>query len=201
MPLPILFESRRRHLQRFLILSQRAVALIWLPLIKGIIRTQIKLENQAIVTLDRTQWRTNNLLVVSVIWSKRAWPIYWQMIPKKGNSNLAQQKALLRPVLLLLKSYQVVVVGDREFHSIKLADWLEQQKVNFALRQKKTTYIKTMGHDYQRLSKLGLAPGIKLFLTEVTVTKQRGFGQFNLAAHWQKNSKKKALDLLQKFEE
>ena len=194
LPLPILFESRRRHLQRFLILPQLSVALIWLPLIKGIIRTQIKLGTQAIVALDRTQWRTNNLLVVSVIWSKRAWPVYWQMIPKKGNSNLAQQKAILRPVLLLLKSYQVVVVGDREFHSIKLADWLEQQKVNFALRQKKTTYIKTMGQDYQRLSELGLAPGIKLFLTKVTVTKQKGFGQFNLAAHWQKNSKKKTLD-------
>ena len=72
LPLPILFESRRRHLQRFLILPQLSVALIWLPLIKGIIRTQIKLGNQAIVALDRTQWRTNNLLVVSVIWSKRA---------------------------------------------------------------------------------------------------------------------------------
>ncbi len=100
----------------------------------------------------------------------------------------------MRPVLRLLKKYQLVVVGNREFHSIKLADWLEEEKVNFALRQKRTTYIKTMGQDYQRLSALSLAPGVKLFLTGVTVTKEKGFGQFNLAAYWQRRSKEKALN-------
>lgn len=193
LPLPILFESRRRHLQRFLILPQLSVALLWLPLIKGIIRTQIKSGNQMIVTLDRTQWQTNNLFMVSVIWSKRAWPVYWQFISKKGSSNLDQQKAILRPVLRLLKSYRIVVVGDREFHSVKLAAWLEEQKVYFALRQKKATYIKLQGQDYQQLSQMGLTSGSKLFLTGVNFTKDNGFGQFNLAAHWQ-NSSKKTLD-------
>jgi hypothetical protein len=194
LPLPILFESRRRHLQRFLILPQLSVALLWLPLIKGIIRTQIKSGNQVIVTLDRTQWQANNLFMVSVIWSKRAWPVYWQFIPKKGSSNLDQQKAILRPALRLLKSYRIVVVGDREFHSVKLAAWLEEQKVYFALRQKKATYIKLLGQDYQHLSRLSLTSGSKMFLTGVNFTKEQGFGQFNLAAHWQKKSKKKTLN-------
>ena len=188
LPLPILFASRRRHLQRFLILPQLSVALIWLPLIKGIIRTQIKPKNQVILSLDRTQWRTNNLFMVSVIWSKRAWPIYWQFLPHIGSSKLAQQKAILRPCLRLLKSYQIVVVGDREFHSVKLAAWLEEQKVYFALRQKKATYIKPPNGDYQRLSELGLAPGVKLFLAGVTCTLGKGFGRFNLAAYWQRKS-------------
>ena len=187
LPLPILFASRRRHLQRFLILPQLSVALIWLPLIKGIIRTQIKPKNQVILSWDRTQWRTNNLFMVSVIWSKRAWPVYWQFLPHIGSSNLAQQKAILRPCLRLLKSYQIVVVGDREFHSVKLAAWLEEQKV-YALRQKKATYIKPPNGDYQRLSELGLAPGVKLFLTGVTCTLGKGFGRFNLAAYWQRKS-------------
>lgn len=192
LPLPILFESRRRPKQRFLILPQLSVALIWFPLIKGILRTQIKPEKQVIVAMDRTIWSDNNLLMVSVIWQKRAWSVYWQFISKKGSSNLVEQQAILRPVLRLLKSYQLVVVGDREFHSVKLADWLETQKVSFALRQKRITYIKTIGQDYQRLSALGLAPGIKLFLTGVTVTKEQGFGRFNLAAYWQRKSKEKA---------
>ena len=147
-----------------------------------------------IVTVDRTQWRANNLLMVSVIWAKRAWPVYWQFMPHIGSSNLEQQQAILRPVLRLLRSYQVVVVGDREFHSVKLAAWLIEQKVDFALRQKKTTYIKQMGQDYQRLSSLGLAPGIKLFFTGITLTKTQGFGEFNLAAYWQKKSQNKVLD-------
>ena len=119
MPLPILFESRRRHIQRFLILPQLSVALLWLPLIKCILRTQIKPESKVIVTLDRTFWTENNLLMVSVVWERRAWPVYWQFMDKKSNSNLAQQKAVLRPAFRLLKRYQVVVVGNREFHSIK----------------------------------------------------------------------------------
>ena len=101
LPLPILFESRRRHLQRFLILPQLSVVLLWLPLIKNIIRTQIKPGKQVIVAVDRTQWRTNNLFMVSAIWEKRAWPIYWQFMPHIGSSNLEQQKAILRPVLRL----------------------------------------------------------------------------------------------------
>ena len=175
-------------------MPQLSVALIWLPLIKGMIRTQIKPKNQVILSLDRTQWRTNNLFMVSVIWSKRAWPVYWQFLPKIGSSNLAQQKAILRPCLRLLKSYRVVVVGDREFHSVKLAAWLAKQKVYFALRQKKATYIKSLSGDYQQLRQIDLAAGSKLFLTEVAFTKEKGFGQFNLAAQWPKKSKQKILN-------
>lgn len=108
---------RRRHLQRFLILPQMSVALIWLPLIKCILSPQIKPKSQILVALDRTKWRTNNLLMVTRIWQKRAWPVYWDFMPKKGSSNLAQQKAVLRPALRLFKHYQIVVVGEREFHS------------------------------------------------------------------------------------
>lgn len=111
--------------------------------------------------------------------------------PEKGSSNLDQQKAILRPALRLLKSYRIVVVGDREFHSVKLAAWLEEQKVYFALRQKKATYIKLLGQDYQQLSRLGLTSGSKMFLTGVNFTKEQGFGQFNLAAHWQKSPRRK----------
>ena len=41
LPIPILYESRRRHLQRFLILPPLSVPLVWFPLIKYILRNQI----------------------------------------------------------------------------------------------------------------------------------------------------------------
>ena len=63
----------------------------------------MKLGNQLILTVDRTQWRTNNFFMISVIWAKRAWPIYWQFMPHIGNSTLAQQKAILRPALRLIR--------------------------------------------------------------------------------------------------
>jgi hypothetical protein len=185
-PVPILYESRRRHIQRFLTLPQLSIPLLWFPLIKCILLTQIQPGTQVIVALDRTQWKENNLFVVSVIWHKRAWPIYWQFLEHQGSSNLAQQQALLRPVLRLLKAYEVVVVGDREFRSVELAYWLKRKKVYFALRQKQGNYIKLKGQDYQKLNELGLVPGMKLFLTGVNFTKKKGFGQFSLAAYWQR---------------
>ncbi len=36
------------------------------------------------------------------------------------------------------------------------------------------------------MSELGLAPGMKLFLTGVKFTKKKGFGQFSLAAYWKR---------------
>jgi hypothetical protein len=126
------------------------------------------------------------LFVVSVIWDKRAWPIYWQFLSHTGSSKLAQQQALLRPVFRLLKGYEIVVIGDREFRSVELAYWLKQKKVYFALRQKQGSYIKLRGQEYQKLNELGLAPGMKLFLTGVQFTKKKGFGQFSVAAYWKR---------------
>ncbi|HEY9830465.1 MAG TPA: IS4 family transposase [Stenomitos sp.] len=186
LPLPVLYESRRRHVQRFLILPQLSIPLLWFPLIKCILLTQISPTNRVIVALDRTQWKQNNLFVVSVIWDKRAWPIYWQFLSHTGSSNLAQQQALLRPVFRLLKGYEIVVIGDREFRSVELAYWLKQKKVYFALRLKQGSYIKLRGQEYQKLNELGLAPGMKLFLTGVKFTKKKGFGQFSVAAYWKR---------------
>jgi hypothetical protein len=37
-----------------------------------------------------------NLLMVSVIWKKRAFPVYWQFLEKAGSSNLTEQIAVIR---------------------------------------------------------------------------------------------------------
>jgi hypothetical protein len=89
------------------------------------------------LAIDRTQWRQQNLFVIALIYKKRSLPIYWQFLDKKGASNFREQQALLKPVLKLLKSYQLIILGDREFHSVKLANWLDQQNLGFLLRQKK----------------------------------------------------------------
>ena len=112
-PLPILYESRRKHIQRFLVLSALSVPVLWLPLIKCIIYKEFKLGSRLIITIDRTQWQDKNIFVVAVIWKKRALPIYWNLLDKKGASNLSEQQALIKPVLRLLKNYQLVIIGDK----------------------------------------------------------------------------------------
>ena len=80
--------------------------------------------------------------MVSVIWKKRALPIYWLLLSKKGSSNFYEQVATIRPVLRLLKEYKLVVIGDREYRSTAFALWLTKKKLYFVLRLNKNTLIK-----------------------------------------------------------
>ena len=194
-PLPILYESRRKHIQRFLVLPALSVSLLWFPLIKSLINKEFKIGSRLIITIDRTQWKDKNVFVIAVIWKKRALPIYWQLLNKRGASNLAEQQALIRPVLRLLKQYELVIIGEREFHSIKLAYWLKEsakkQKVFFAFRQKQDTNQKNKHENYQNFSQLNIKPGMKIFLTNVSVTKNKGFGNFNVGSYWKRKYKGK----------
>jgi hypothetical protein len=98
--------------------------------------------------------------------------------------NLREQKELIRPVIQVFKGYRILVLGDREFHSVKLANWLDSKGIDFVLRQKQGTYIQRENHLYQRLQSLGLKPGISFFIEDIQATKQKGFGKFNLVGYY-----------------
>ena len=115
-PWPIKYESRRQHVQRFLTLFSLSLPLFWFPIIKSIIEREFDYGSQLIISIDRTQWKNNNVFVIAVIYKKRALPIYWLVLNKKGSTNLTEQKALIKPVLRLLKKYKLVIIGDLEFH-------------------------------------------------------------------------------------
>lgn len=138
-PYPIKCESRRKKIQRFLMSSNLSLSLLWFPLIKKIISTQYKKGDELIITIDRTQWKTNNISMASVIWKKRALPIYWLLLSKKGSSNFYEQVATIRPILRLLKEYKLVVIGElriQEYSFCSLAD----KKENILCSQVKQEY-------------------------------------------------------------
>lgn len=70
------------------------------------------------LAIDRTQWQEHNILMVAIIIDKRAMPIYWEFLDKKGCSNLAEQQQVLRPVFKLLSEYQIFLLGDRDRKSV-----------------------------------------------------------------------------------
>ncbi len=168
---------------------------LWFPLIKSIIYKEFKTGSRLLITIDRTQWKDKNVFVIAVIWKKRALPIYWQLLNKRGASKLSEQKALIKPVLRLFKNYELVIIGDREFHSVKLAYWLQQkgkkQPIFFAFRQKQGTNHQQDDEKYQTFSDLGMKPGMKRFLTGVSVTKGKGKRHFNVGAYGQRKYKGK----------
>jgi hypothetical protein len=191
LPLPIQQNSRRRHIQRFLNLTRLSVVILWFPLIKEIINQRFPKGKQLIIALDRTQWRENNILMVSAIYQKRALPIFWILLSKKGASNFREQQIVLRPIIKLFKTHQIIIVGDREFHSVELAQWIDRQGVEFVLRQKKDTSFRQKRRKFKSLSSVQVAPGQRQFISEINLTHRQGFGKFNLAIYWKKKYKGK----------
>ena len=184
LPLPILFESRRRKIQRLLALEAWDVRRMWLSLIAKEIEKIIKPKKELYVVIDRTQWQNINILVISVIYKHRALPLYFELLDKKGNSNWQEQTSALAKVLRELKPYKIVVLGDREFCSVKLASWLREREVGFCLRLKKSHFIEQKESIWCQLKELGLKPGMSFYIQGITLTKSHQVTGFDLGAKW-----------------
>ncbi len=208
-PQPIHYKSRIRNLQRFLILPQLSVRLLWFPILKYWLRQEYKgrglnhaqrrrlkkLKRRTggyiILALDRTQWKERNLLMVTIIWGNHALPVYWEIIGKDGSSHLKTQIRLLRTAIKLFQPHPILVLGDREFHSPKLAQALSRWNVEFCLRQKKNVYLQIEHSEYQAIQSLGFGPGMKQLLVGVRVGKRDQIGPYNIAVYWKRKYKGK----------
>ena len=192
LPIPILLRSRVKKIQRFLSLAQFEIKKIWFPIIESWVEREWQEKETIYLVIDRSQWRAINLLMVSIIFKKRAIPVNFILLPKKGNSNLAQQQEVLEPGLKLLKKYRIVVLGDREFCGVELGRWLsENKKVYLSLRLKKNEYVELEKQIWFQLWELELQPGMSCYFQGVKVTKTKGFAGFNLAAKYKKRYRDK----------
>lgn len=187
LPYPITTESRRRKLQRFLDLPQLTIASIWFPLIAYWLTTYCSVGQTLSIAIDRSQWGCINLFTIALIWERRAIPLYWCVLPKLGNSNLSEQTLALQQVLPLLKEYKVIVLGDREFCSVDLGNWLKTMGVSFCLRLKKNHCVETENLIWQRLDQLGIVPGTSFYFRGVRVRKTRPVEGFDIACKWKRN--------------
>ncbi|UNU24961.1 IS4 family transposase [Microcoleus vaginatus] len=186
-PYPITTESRRRKLQRFLDLPNLTISLIWFPLITYWLTTYCRIGTRLSIAIDRSQWGCINLFMVSLIWERRAIPLYWSLLPKLGNSNFESQTTNLEQVLPLFSEYKVIVLGDREFCSVDLGNWLKEKGVSFCLRLKKNLCIETEHLVWQRLDELGIVPGTSLYVQGKKVRKTLPTTGFELACKWKRN--------------
>ncbi len=141
LPIGIKFESRRKRIQRFLSLPYLTVEKIWFPIVLSFLEAYFEHEKIIYIAIDRTNWGRINLFVTSIIWDKRAFPIYFELLPKLGSSSFDEQKAHLSKTIPLFNDYKMCVLGDREFCSVHLAKWLSEQSLYFCLRLKKNEFI------------------------------------------------------------
>ncbi len=185
--LPIRAESRRKWCQRFLDLADWELETLWIPLVLCWMARQFGAGQRVYVIIDRTHWRDVNLLMVTVAWGKRTFPVYWQLLDKAGSSNLAEQQQVLAPVLQALVDYPLVVLGDREFCGVELAGWLASQSVQFCLRLKRNEAVEVSPGHWQTTLSLAIKPGTSRFFPDIKLTKKKGFGRHRLAIKWQRD--------------
>ncbi len=119
-----------------------------------------------------------------MIYDFRAIFVYFELLPKLGSRNLAEQKRVCSQVLPLFKKYQMITLGDSEFRSVQLANWLRAKEVEFCLRLKKNENIEMKNEKWQSLDDLGLTPGVSWFYSNIKVTKTKQIEGFNVAAKW-----------------
>ena len=188
-PIWITCEARRRKLQRFLDVPSLTISSLLWPIVSYWLENSVpkKSKQKLYLAIDRSQWKNLNLLMVSVIYSKRAIPLAWRLLPHIGNSNQEEQESVLSSVLARFKNYQIVVLGDREFCSLDLATWLQARKVGFCLRLKKATCLEVENQIWQRLDELPIKPGVALYYQGKRIRKTAPVSGFCLVAKWKRN--------------
>ena len=113
------------------------------------------------LALDRTQWMLGtipiNFLVLSVVHDGIAFPLFWQVLAKRGNSNIQERIELLGQFLKVFGSDTIVcLAADREFIG---AAWFARFRANHVpfcirtrhdMRVSRTTGAPSPAHNFFR---------------------------------------------------
>ncbi len=83
--------------------------MLWFPILIAWLKQEWNLQKTIYLVIDRSQWRTINLLMVSIVYNQGAIPVYFTLLNRKGNSNLTQQQQVLLPVLELLEEHKITI--------------------------------------------------------------------------------------------
>jgi hypothetical protein len=127
-------SSHYKRLQRFL----RGFDLDFTVLARLVVALT-RQEPPFVLALDRTNWRLGkaelNVLVLALVYNGVAFPLFWKVLGKAGNSNLRERQALLEQYLNAFGNGSVAYLcADREFGGAGFARWLCSEQVPFVLR-------------------------------------------------------------------
>ena len=91
------------------------------------------------LALDRTQWMLGrapiNFLVLSIVHDGIAFPLFWKVLGKRGNSNTQERIALLQQFLMVIGADKIdSLVAEREFIGAEWFAWLRAHHIAFCIR-------------------------------------------------------------------
>ena len=133
----------------------------------------------------------HRLLMVGIAYRRRALPLVWTWVrSSKGHSTTRKQVELLEYVHdLIPEGVKVSLVGDCEFRSTLLIEYLDFWKWDYALRQPQQYLVMTFGQTlWRRLDSLGLQPGMIMWWGRVVLTQASAYPT-NLVLYWKRGEK------------
>ena len=134
MPSDVGRDSNMRRLQRFL-----AEFVLDLDLIARMIFSLLPVKTGLVLSMDRTNWKFGefniNILMLGITYKGIAFPILFKLMPKRGNSNHEERKALVERFIRLFGGDCIdCLVADREFVGQGWIGWLNQNHIRYYIR-------------------------------------------------------------------
>lgn len=179
---PSLVNRLRRFLSNRRLEVRRWYEPVVLELLRSAAGSPIRL------VIDATKvGQSYRLLTIGLAYKRRTLPLVWSVHRgSRGHTSLADQVALFEAVRPFIPAgSEVWVLGDSEFQSVRLLQWLRQQGWHFLIRQRGSIKVRWPGGQWRRLSELTLAPGETRYLGWVHLTEKHDLPGFWLILHWE----------------
>lgn len=134
-------ESHYKRLQRFFRGFEVAQSLI-----ARFVVCLLPLEGRWVLCLDRTNWKFGtldiNILVLAVAYKGIAVPLFWSLLPKRGNSNTEERIQLMNRFLEFFPLESIeCLTADREFIGQQWFQYLIDTRIPFRIRIRNNTQI------------------------------------------------------------
>lgn len=133
-------ESNLRRIQSFFSdyeMNYEGFGKLWLSLHE---------DEKLTLCIDRTNWKFGNqninILFLTAYYKGVGFPIFFELLDKKGNSNQGERMDLLEQFITLFGKERIgKIIGDREFIGGRWLFWLQKQGIPFVIRVPKNHLI------------------------------------------------------------
>jgi hypothetical protein len=144
----IQLEGRVQRFERLLRCQRFTPLDVLEPVVRRLLAWLAARQSRLVICMDRSLIRNDfNFLYVAVAFARRSLTLGWVRLPHTGTSDLAAQQRVLGWLgRCLPPGVEVWIVADREFHSMRLAQWIDEHLgCHFAVRIKAGTCVEIDG--------------------------------------------------------
>lgn len=128
------------------------------------------------------------LMTIGLAYRSRTLPLVWSVHRgAKGHTAVSDQIALFEAIRHLVPAEaKVWVMGDTEFESPLLLEWIQAQGWHFVIRQRGSIKVRQPGQPWLNINQFELLPGQTRVIGWVHLTEKYATTPIWLILHWEK---------------